>query len=224
MIKLGLYILCPKNKQSFAPQEGPTTRRRTDRSVSSPCRRLSSCLCSSYRSPPTRIDLGPWSGRPCREAPAAGFVVRASLDFSPDVQLDQQLVACQTKGSPWFNVQNQETETMNFRWCMNVCSVFTFSLSQTSSFDSRTKCLFSSSRNALRPCSLWNETIAQPYLNVRLVNSLNWKLEWMLTSLRPRCYLACSWTSESCLDHSQARIGSHGKTWFKTKLTELLKK
>ena len=43
---------------------------------------------------------------------------------------------------------------------------FTFSLSQTSSFDSRTKCLFSSSRNVFRPCSLWNETIAQPYLKV----------------------------------------------------------
>jgi len=110
MFRLCLATRCPCGIESapsglrgaakVLPQEGPTTRRRTDRSVSSPCRRLSSCLCSSYRSPPTRIDLGPWSGRPCREAQAAGFVVRASLDFSPDVQLDQQLVACQTKGSP----------------------------------------------------------------------------------------------------------------------------
>lgn len=83
------------------PQGGPTMRRRTDRSVSSPCMRPSSCQCSFCRSPPTRIDLGPWSGRPCREAQASGFEqVRASLDFALDVQIDQQLVACQTKGSP----------------------------------------------------------------------------------------------------------------------------
>ena len=93
--------LYPKNEHGFAPQGGPTTRRRTDRSVSSPCMRPSSCQCSFCRSPPTRIDLGPWSGRPCREAQASGFEqVRASLDFALDVQIDQQLVACQTKGSP----------------------------------------------------------------------------------------------------------------------------
>ena len=90
------------NKHGFPPQEDLMRRRRTDRSVSSPCRRQSSCLCSSCRSLPTRIGLGPWSGRPCREAQASGFVARASLplDFARVVLIDQLLVACQTKDSP----------------------------------------------------------------------------------------------------------------------------
>ena len=51
-------------------------------------------------------------------------------------------------------------------FCIDSSSLWwsTFSLSQTSSLDSRTKCRFSSSRKALRPCWLWKETMAHPYL------------------------------------------------------------
>ena len=56
-------------------------------------------------------------------------------------------------------------------FCIDSSSLWwsTFSLSQTSSLDSRTKCRFSSSRKALRPCWLWNETMAHPYLMCQII-------------------------------------------------------
>ena len=186
-------------------------KRRTGRSVSAPCTKPWSCLCSSCRSLPTRTGPGPSSDRPCREAQALGFVVQASLplDFVRDVQLDQLHVSCQTKGSPWLFVKRNKYV---FGWW------FTFSLSQASSFDSRTKCLFSSSRNAFRPCWLWNETIAQPYLSVRLVNGLAYNYsdvgeyeqgECMYVDLTPTQVLSCLFLNQWELLGSQS-----GQDWI----------
>ena len=95
---------------------------------------------------------------------------------------------------------------------------FTFSLSQASSFDSRTKCLFSSSRNAFRPCWLWNETIAQPYLSVRLVNGLAYNYsdvgeyeqgECMYVDLTPTQVLSCLFLNQWELLGSQS-----GQDWI----------
>ena len=78
------------------------------RSVSVPCMRPLSCPCSSCKSLPTRIGPGPWSSPPCREEQqASGFVVLVLvlLDFARGGQLERQLSACQTKGSPCFIVK-----------------------------------------------------------------------------------------------------------------------
>jgi len=154
------------------PQEDPMTKMTKGRSVSVPCMRPLSCPCSSCKSLPTRIGPGPWSSPPCREGQqASGFVVLVLvlLDFARGGQLERQLSACQTKGSPSASPKRHPLTR-----AQNACS--------------RPREM----RSVLADCG-----------TRRLPNR---------TSRQPRCYLACSGTSGSCLGHNQARIGSHGKT------------